>query len=111
MIITPLLKYEETMTTKKRKAYSKQFKVDAVNLVVEQGRSAAEVSRNLDIGSGTLQRWVRESRDLQENAFPGNGRMSSEQEKIRKLETEVKRLKMEREILKKAAAFFAKESS
>ena len=99
------------MSAKKRKRYTAQFKRDAVNLVVEQGNPATEVARNLDIGAGTLQRWVREHKDDQENAFPGNGRMSPEKERIRELEAEVKRLKMEREILKKAAAFFAKESS
>ena len=99
------------MSAKKRKRYTAQFKRDAVKLVLEQGNSAAEVARNLDIGSGTLQRWVRDHKDQQANAVTGNGRMTSEQQKIRQLEAEVKRLKMEREILKKAAAFFAKESS
>lgn len=99
------------MSAKKRKRYTTEFKRDAVKLVLEQGNPASEVARNLDIGSGTLQRWVREHIDQQENAFPGNGRMSPENQEIRELKAEVKRLKMEREILKKAAAFFAKESS
>ena len=99
------------MSAKKRKRYTAQFKRDAVKLVVEQGNPATEVARNLDIGSGTLQRWVREHKSQQENAFPGNGRMTPEQEEIRQLKAEVKRLRTEREILKKAAAFFAKESS
>ena len=97
------------MARQKRNKYSKSFKTDAVKLVLEESRSASEVARNLDIGSGTLQRWLREARDLKEDAFPGNGRMTPEQDKIRKLEAEVKLLKMEREILKKATAFFAKE--
>ena len=99
------------MGTRKRKKYTKEFKNDAVKLVIKQGGSAAEVSRNLGIGPGTLQRWVREAKDLKEDAFPGNGKLTPEQEKIKKLEAEVKRLKMEREILKKATAFFAKETN
>ena len=99
------------MKPKKRKNYTKQFKLDTVKLVIEENYSASEVSRNLGIGNGTVQRWVREYNAQQADAFTGNGRMSPEQEKIKKLEAEVKRLKMEREILKKATAFFVKESS
>ena len=98
------------MSKKTRNKYTKQFKTDAVKLVIEQGIPASEVSRSLDIGSGSLQRWVREYKNLKNEAFPGNGRMTAEQEKIRTLEAEVKMLKMEKDILKKAAAFFAKES-
>ena len=99
------------MKTKKRKKYTKQFKLDTVKLVIEEDYSPSEVSRNLGIVTGTVQRWVREYNDQKADAFTGNGRMSPEQEKIKKLEAEVKRLKMEREILKKATAFFVKESS
>jgi len=99
------------MKPKKRKNYTKQFKLDTVKLIIEEKYSASEVSRNLGIGNGTVQRWVREYKSQQADAFTGNGRMSPEQEKIKKLEAEVKRLKMEREILKKATAFFVKESS
>jgi len=99
------------MTAKKRKKYTKQFKLDTVKLVIEENLSASEVSKNLGIVSGTVQRWVREYNEQQADAFTGNGRMTPEQEKIKKLEAEVKRLKMEREILKKATAFFVKESS
>ena len=96
---------------KKRKKYSKQFKLDTVKLVIEENHSASDVGKNLGVGNGTVQRWVREYNDQKADAFTGNGRMSPEQEKIKKLEAEVKRLKMEREILKKATAFFVKESS
>lgn len=99
------------MKTKKRKKYTKQFKLDTVKLVIEEDYSASEVSTNLGIVTGTVQRWVREYSSQKADAFTGNGRMSPEQEKIKKLEAEVKRLKMEREILKKATAFFVKESS
>lgn len=99
------------MKTKKRKKYTKQFKLDTVKLVIEEKHSASEVSRNLGIGNGTVQRWVREYKAQQADAFTGNGRMSTEQEKIKELQAEVKRLKMEREILKKATAFFVKESN
>ncbi len=98
------------MKRKNRKNYTKQFKIDAAKLVLEEGLSGSEVGRNLGVGNGTVQRWVREYGNKQSEAFTGNGHLSPEQEKIKKLEAEVKRLKMEREILKKATAFFAKES-
>ena len=96
------------MTT--RKKYTKEFKLDAVRLVTEQGYTRAEAARNLGINAGMLARWVQESRSDEGEAFRGNGKLKAEQEELRRLRQENRRLKMEREILKNAAAFFAKES-
>lgn len=93
-----------------RKKYSKEFKVDSVSLVLEQGYSSEEAARSLDLNTSVLRRWIKEHKDLNEQAFKGNGKLSEEQAEIRRLREENKRLKMEKEILKKAAVFFAQET-
>jgi transposase len=96
--------------TKKRKRLSKQFKVDAVKLVIEEGYKVSEAARNLGIHHSSLRRWIKEFKSEGEQAFPGKGHMTPEKEELYRLRKENKRLRMEREILKKATAFFAKES-
>jgi len=97
------------MTTGKK--YTKEFKQDAVRLVTEQGYKQTEAARNLGIDRGMLGRWVKEFQEDESEAFRGNGKLSLEQEELRRLREENRRLRMERDILKKATAFFAKESS
>lgn len=94
---------------KERRKYSKEFKLDVVSLVTEQSYSIAEAARSLDLNANVLSRWIRESRDNEDDAFRGQGKLTAEQSEIRRLREEVKRLQMEKEILKKATAFFAKE--
>ncbi len=96
---------------KKRKSYSKQFKIDAVKLVTEQGYKLTEAARNLDIDYQTLGRWKKQLETKKSEAFPGNGKMTSDKEELQRLQKENEKLKMERDILKKAAVFFAKEST
>jgi transposase len=95
----------------KRKQFSKQFKIDAVKLVTEQGYRVSEAARNLGLHHSSLRRWKKELETDGNQAFPGKGHMTSEKEELYRLHKENKQLKMEREILKKAAAFFAKELS
>jgi transposase len=84
-----------------RKKYSKEFKLDAVSLVVDQKYSQSEAAKNLGIDSKLLGRWVRESQAADDGqAFRGNGKLSPEQDEIRRLKSQVKRLEMERDILK-----------
>jgi len=97
--------------TKKRPTYTKEFKEGAVKLVTEQGYSSIEVGRRLGINSSNISRWVRQYRQDLEDVAEGGVTRKEMEEKIRRLEKENKRLEMEREILKKAAAFFAKESN
>ena len=96
--------------TEKRKQYSKEFKLDAISLVLDQGFSRKEAAASLEINAQMLGRWIKESKDEDGQAFRGNGQLTPEQEEIKKLRAQVKQLEMEREILKKATAFFAKET-
>ena len=93
-----------------RKTYTKEFKLDAVSLVKEQGYSRAGAARALDINPTMLGRWIKEQEQDDGHAFRGNGKLTPELEENRRLKEEIKRLKMEKEILKKATVFFAKET-
>jgi transposase len=95
---------------RKRKHYSKQFKIDAVQLVTEQGFGVSEAARNLGIHHSSLRRWKRQLESDGNQAFPGKGNLSADKDELNRLRKENKRLRMERDILKKATAFFAKES-
>jgi transposase len=95
------------MTT--RKKYSKEFKEDAISLVSDQGYTRIEAAQSLGVSSEMLGRWIREHQSDDGYAFRGNGKLAPEQEEIRKLKAKVKRLEMEKDILKKATVFFAAE--
>jgi transposase len=94
----------------RRRSFTKEFKLEAVKLVRERGVSAAQASRDLDVHPNVLRKWLREFEADPQQSFPGNGRMKPERLEIERLKREVIRLKAERDILKKAAAYFAKES-
>ncbi len=97
------------MTT--RKKYPKEFKLDAVSLVLEQEYTKAEASRSLGINPNLIARWIQEHQaDDSGQAFRGNGKLTPEQAEIRQLKEENRRLRMEKEVLKKATVFFAKET-
>jgi len=92
----------------KRRFFSEEFKREAVSLVVDQGYSCAEAGRSLGIRGSLIGRWKR-ALETGESTFQGNGRLTADQERIRELEAEVRRLRMEKDILKKATAFFVQE--
>ena len=93
-----------------RRKFTAEFKDDAVSLVLEQGYSCAEVARRLDVPENNVNRWVRKCRErLESESADGLSHEQLEAE-LKRLRKENKRLEMEREILKKAAAFFANES-
>ena len=96
--------------SKKRKRYSKQFKIDAVKLITEQGYKISDTAHNLGITPNMLGRWKSELEADNDHAFPGTGQMTPEKAELHRLRKENQQLRMEREILKKATAFFAKES-
>ena len=93
------------MEKKKRRNYTKEFKEEAVRLITEEGYSYAEAGRNMGVNPNLLSRWKREF----EGGEIDPGSAAAMQAELKRLRKENKRLKLEREILKKAAAFFAKE--
>ena len=95
------------MAKRKRTKYTDEFKAQAVKLVVEEGYSISQAARNLDINTNMLTRWKHE---LTGNTAQRK-QTADEKEEIRRLQEEVRQLKLEREILKKATAFFANESN
>ena len=95
--------------TRRRRTYTSEFKANAVKLVTEKGHSVSEAARSLGIGQTLLRSWKLALEEQGPDAFPGNGRLPAHEEEIRRLRAENKRLLMEREILKKATAFFARE--
>jgi transposase-like protein len=97
------------MERRKRRSYTREFKAETVRLVVEGERSIAEVARELDLTESALRQWVHQAQVDAGRGKPGE-LTTAEREELARLRREVKTLRMEREILKKAAAFFAKEN-
>jgi transposase len=93
--------------TKQRRQYSREFKREAVELLETSGKSASQLERELGIGKGNLGRWKRKFAENGDDAFPGQGRLTPDQERLRKLERENEILRQERDILKKAVAIFS----
>lgn len=92
-----------------RRKFSREFKLEAVRLVKDRGVTAAQASRDLDVHANVLRKWVREMETDAAQAFPGNGQVKPEQLEVARLRKEVAKLRAERDILKKAAAYFARE--
>ena len=93
-----------------RRKFTREFKLEAVKLVRERGVTVAHAARDLGVHGTVLRRWVQECAADSQQAFPGQGQMKPDQLEIERLRREVTKLKAERDILKKAAAYFAKES-
>ena len=100
-----------TMRSKKRqrRSFTDEFKAEAVRLVIEEGKTIAAVARDLDLTETAFRRWVEQARADKGKGKPG-AITSNEKEELNALRKKVRELTMERDILKKAAAFFAKES-
>ena len=96
--------------TKTRRTYTREFKIEAVRLLKTSGKSATQLERELGIGDGCLARWKRKFAEDGENAFPGHGRVTLDQERVHQLERENEILRQERDILKKAVAIFSHPS-
>jgi len=94
-----------------RRRFSQEFKLEAVKLVRDRGVAATQAARDLDVHVNVLRKWVKEFGQDPMHAFPGHCQVKPEQQEIDRLRREVARLKAERDILKKAAAFFAKEAT
>ena len=96
---------------RQRRTFTREFKVEAVKRLTEQGRSVAEVARDLDLSESLLRGWKQALAAEGDRPFPGHGNLPAIEEELRRLRAENKRLLMEREILEKATAFFARVSS
>ena len=95
--------------TKKRQQYTAEFKHDAVQLVTERGYKISEAARRLGINPNLITRWKHELTGEGADAFRGHGRRTEEAEELHCLREENRKLRLEREILKKATAFFANQ--
>ena len=95
---------------KTRKKYTREFKIEAVRFVTGSNMSIAQAGRDLGVNPNVLARWKKEFQNDSAQAFPGTGHLKPEEEELRRLRRENALLRQERDILKKAAAFFAKES-
>ena len=94
---------------RRRRRYTKEFKMEAVKLVKERDGRVTEVANNLGIHPMMLHRWIKEYSDDPEFAFPGLGKLKEPDEELRQLRKEVKDLREERDILKKALSIFSKK--
>jgi len=90
-----------------RRTFTREFKVAAVKLITERGYSIAEAARSLGVHVNSLRRWRRRLERDSEHAVPGHGQLPPLEEEVRRLRAENQRLRLERDILKKATAFFA----
>ena len=90
-----------------RKTYTREFKLQALRMLTDQGLSVAEVARRLGVGENCLRNWRQAAQQQGEAAFPGQGHLPAAEDELRRLRAEVHRLRAERDLLKKAAAYFA----
>jgi transposase len=95
---------------RKRRSFTPEFKAEAVRLCKVGDRGIGQVAKDLDLTETALREWVRRD-DVDAGKGPPGALTTAEREELARLRKQVKRLEMEREILKKAAAFFAKEST
>ena len=94
-----------------RKTYAREFKLQALRLLTDQGLSVAEVARRLGVRENLLRNWKKAAKAHGTDAFPGPGHPSLAEDELRQLRAEVHRLRAERDLLKKAAAYFANPPS
>jgi len=97
------------MAKRQRRQFTDEYKAEAVRLVREAGMAVTQVARDLDLTESSLRNWVKQT-EVDEGKGPAGALTSPEMEELRRLRRENRQLRMEREILKKAAAFFAKEN-
>ena len=93
----------------RRRKYDRQFKIETVRLVTEEGRKAAEVARDLGIHVNLIYLWKKQLAEEPKEAFPGHGNLKSSDAELRRLQRELADVEEERDILKKALAIFSKK--
>jgi transposase len=95
---------------KPRRTYTKEFKLEAVRVAESQDGKTADIARNLGVSPNVLNRWIREHHADTQHPFPGHGKIKEPEEELRQLRKELADTKMERDILKKALAFFSRQN-
>ena len=99
---------------RQRRSFTPEFKQEAVRLMKESGRPVAQIARELGVRADMLRSWRKQADQCAAagaaEVFPGNGKLTGEAEEIRRLRRELEIVRQERDFLKKAAAYFAKES-
>lgn len=93
----------------KRRRFTREFKIETVRLLTGSDQPVARVARDLDIHPNTLHKWILQYGENPEEAFPGKGKQTSEAEELSRLKRENQRLRMERDILKKAMVIFSND--
>ena len=93
----------------RRKKFTREFKIETVQLLEDGNRTVAELAKDLGIHPNTLYRWRTQFLEDGEEAFPGHGKLKASDDETRRLRRELARVREERDILKKAVAFFARE--
>src|SRR3954453_10512032 len=96
---------------KQRRNFTREFKVEAVRRIAAEGKSLAELARELGLGESPLRSWKTALAAEGERAFPGKGHLPAVEEELRHLRADDRRLRMGREVFEEATAFFARESS
>jgi transposase len=96
---------------RKRSTYTAEFKLQAVRMITDQKLAVAEVARRLDVGDNLLRTWKKAYEERGNDAFPGHGHPTPADDELRQLRAENARLRAERDLLKKAAAYFANPPS
>ena len=93
---------------KEQKTFTREFKLEAVQLVQKSGKSQAQIARDLAIADSTLHHWRKEIAEDGDKAFPGSGHQTAQEEEVRRLKRELEVTRQERDILKKALAIFSR---
>ena len=93
-----------------RRTFNPEFKLEAVKLVRERGVAISQASKDLGLHVNVLRKWVKDHAGHAEHAFPGRGKQRPDDAEVARLRRELAKTKAERDILKKATAYFAKES-
>jgi transposase len=101
----------EDIMPKEQRTFTKEFKLEAVQLVHKSGESQAQVARDLGIADSTLHHWCKEFAEAGTQAFPGSGHQTAQEEELRRLKRELEVTRQERDILKKALAIFSRAQS
>lgn len=94
---------------KRTQTYTKEFKLEAVQLVQASGKSQAQIARDLDVADSTLSHWCKQMTEHGAQAFPGSGHQTQQEEEIRRLKRELEIMRQERDVLKKVIGIFSRQ--